>query len=355
MNSFRSVERAIALRDRAPGPRARRRRAAHDGDPRLGRRPPGDLPHAVQGDVGRLPLLPGARPAAAPRRRVVDRGGPGRRSRSCPRRGERATRRSASPDYDAAVIVADPGMTVAFEAISRGGAGRCPRRRSRTSSPGAHARAAKATGLNAHGTAGAVDAGRDRDAPRRDRRGSASRARSGRELLERHLADGTPADDLLAGAGPGPISDDAALLGHVDAVIAANPKAVEDYRAGKPVDRVLRRPGDEGDRRRGRRRPGHAARQATASREAPEAWPSSRLAAHRGGVALIVVGAIRARGPYQRYMALKDQDANIARYEAWRGGVAVATPRPAPRSRWRCSAARPRSGPGSRSRASSWW
>ena len=38
------------------------------------------------------------------------------------------------------------------------------------------------------------------------------------------------------------------------------------------------------------------------------------------GVALIVVGALRARGPYQRYMALKDQDANVARYEAWRGG-----------------------------------
>ena len=38
------------------------------------------------------------------------------------------------------------------------------------------------------------------------------------------------------------------------------------------------------------------------------------------GVALIVVGALRARGPYQRYMALKDQDANIARYETWRGG-----------------------------------
>ena len=39
------------------------------------------------------------------------------------------------------------------------------------------------------------------------------------------------------------------------------------------------------------------------------------------GVALIVVGTVRARGPYQRYMALKDQDANIARYEAWRGGA----------------------------------
>jgi len=39
------------------------------------------------------------------------------------------------------------------------------------------------------------------------------------------------------------------------------------------------------------------------------------------GAALIVFGAVRARTPYRRYMALRDQDANIARYEAWRGGV----------------------------------
>ena len=45
------------------------------------------------------------------------------------------------------------------------------------------------------------------------------------------------------------------------------------------------------------------------------------LALIAGGVVLIVVGALRARGPYRRYMALKEQDANIARYEAWRGGA----------------------------------
>ncbi len=39
------------------------------------------------------------------------------------------------------------------------------------------------------------------------------------------------------------------------------------------------------------------------------------------GVALIAVGILRARRPYQRYMALREQDANIARYEAWRGGA----------------------------------
>jgi len=39
------------------------------------------------------------------------------------------------------------------------------------------------------------------------------------------------------------------------------------------------------------------------------------------GIALVVYGAVRAREPYRRYMALREQDANIARYEAWRGGV----------------------------------
>jgi hypothetical protein len=39
------------------------------------------------------------------------------------------------------------------------------------------------------------------------------------------------------------------------------------------------------------------------------------------GVALIAVGYMRAREPWRRYQALKEQDANVARYEAWRGGL----------------------------------
>jgi hypothetical protein len=39
------------------------------------------------------------------------------------------------------------------------------------------------------------------------------------------------------------------------------------------------------------------------------------------GLVLVVVGGVRAYRPYQRYAALREQDANIARYEAWRGGV----------------------------------
>jgi len=39
------------------------------------------------------------------------------------------------------------------------------------------------------------------------------------------------------------------------------------------------------------------------------------------GVAGIAVGYSRFRAPWARYQALKAQDANIARYESWRGGL----------------------------------
>lgn len=39
------------------------------------------------------------------------------------------------------------------------------------------------------------------------------------------------------------------------------------------------------------------------------------------GLVLIVVGLARARRPWARYQELRAQDENIARYEAWRGGV----------------------------------
>jgi hypothetical protein len=39
------------------------------------------------------------------------------------------------------------------------------------------------------------------------------------------------------------------------------------------------------------------------------------------GVALIAIGYVRAREPWTRYRALRDQQANIDRYDAWRGGL----------------------------------
>jgi hypothetical protein len=40
-----------------------------------------------------------------------------------------------------------------------------------------------------------------------------------------------------------------------------------------------------------------------------------------GGAVLLSLGYSRARGPWARYQDLKAQDANVARYEAWRGGI----------------------------------
>jgi hypothetical protein len=44
------------------------------------------------------------------------------------------------------------------------------------------------------------------------------------------------------------------------------------------------------------------------------------------GIALIAIGYTRAKAPWQRYQDLKAQDANVARYEAWRGGVRDSSP-----------------------------
>jgi uncharacterized membrane protein len=44
------------------------------------------------------------------------------------------------------------------------------------------------------------------------------------------------------------------------------------------------------------------------------------------GIVLIAVGYKRAKGPWSRYQALKEQDANVARYEAWRGGARDTSP-----------------------------
>jgi hypothetical protein len=39
------------------------------------------------------------------------------------------------------------------------------------------------------------------------------------------------------------------------------------------------------------------------------------------GFGLFSAGVARARGPWARYRGLREQEANIARYEAWRGGL----------------------------------
>ncbi len=134
--------------------------------------------------------------------------------------------------YDASVLVADPSMTGAFEAITA--AGTVPAKEVSNFVSGIHARELKATGPNEHGLAGRA---RPADVALLlgaivDRK--VSRA-IGKELLDGHFSTGVPAAELLAGAGPAPIGDEATLLAVIDGVIANNPKAVDDFRAGRPV------------------------------------------------------------------------------------------------------------------------
>jgi aspartyl-tRNA(Asn)/glutamyl-tRNA(Gln) amidotransferase subunit B len=56
-----------------------------------------------------------------------------------------------------------------------------------------------------------------------------------KEVLAAHAADGSTVASIVASRGLRQISDPSALEGVVDEVIAANPKALDDYRAGKPV------------------------------------------------------------------------------------------------------------------------
>jgi aspartyl-tRNA(Asn)/glutamyl-tRNA(Gln) amidotransferase subunit B len=135
--------------------------------------------------------------------------------------------------YDAGVIVADAGMSTAFEAILAADPG-VPVKDLANFVMGPHARELKSTGANPRGLAGAAHPDAVAALIGAIADGRVSR-QIGRELLQEHLSSGTSAAELLGTAGPGPISDDTALDGYVDAVLTANEKAVADYRAGRPV------------------------------------------------------------------------------------------------------------------------
>ena len=56
-----------------------------------------------------------------------------------------------------------------------------------------------------------------------------------KEAFAAHAADGATIASIVEARGYRQISDTSAISTAVEAVIAANPKAVDDYRAGKPV------------------------------------------------------------------------------------------------------------------------
>jgi aspartyl-tRNA(Asn)/glutamyl-tRNA(Gln) amidotransferase subunit B len=131
--------------------------------------------------------------------------------------------------YDATVIVGDPRATALFEGA-------------RSADPAVDTKALAnwVTGsflglLNADPDGAArVDAAELADLVGRVGRGELS-GTNAKEVFAAHAADGTPVARIVEARGFRQISDAAALGAVIDEVIAANAKAVADFQAGKPV------------------------------------------------------------------------------------------------------------------------
>ena len=129
--------------------------------------------------------------------------------------------------YDAGVLVADRDATELFEATLAAGTAPDPKPVANWVT-GEYLRLRNAAGPNVVTVAPAelaavIDAVGI---------GAISRAQ-GREVLEAHAATGASAASVIGERGFRQISDEGALTKVVDEVIAANPAAVADYRAGK--------------------------------------------------------------------------------------------------------------------------
>ncbi len=134
--------------------------------------------------------------------------------------------------YDATVLANDEAMGVAFEAIRDAGPD-LPAKEVANLVTGDYGRALKETPERTPaGLAGRADAGSLAHVVREVLAGHLSRPNA-KEVVADHLATGRPAVDIVAARGFAQISDAEAVGRLVDEVIAANPAAVGDYRAGK--------------------------------------------------------------------------------------------------------------------------
>jgi aspartyl-tRNA(Asn)/glutamyl-tRNA(Gln) amidotransferase subunit B len=134
--------------------------------------------------------------------------------------------------YDAAVLVNDEAMTVAFEAIRAAGPS-LPAKEVANFITGDYGRALKeAAERTPAGLAGRADAASLAHVLQEIVAGRLSRPNA-REVVAEHLASGASAASIIAARGLAQISDAGAVARLVDDVIAANPAAVADYRAGK--------------------------------------------------------------------------------------------------------------------------
>jgi aspartyl-tRNA(Asn)/glutamyl-tRNA(Gln) amidotransferase subunit B len=135
--------------------------------------------------------------------------------------------------YDAGVIVAEPTMSVAFDAILLAGPA-LPVKEVANLVTGDYGRAAKLEpSRTPDGLVGRARGPELADLLRRVVDGGLSRANA-KEVLTEHLEQGTAVATIVEARGLVQISDVDALASIVDVVLAANPAAVADHRAGKP-------------------------------------------------------------------------------------------------------------------------
>jgi len=132
--------------------------------------------------------------------------------------------------YDAGVLVSDPKAMALFEDVLATG--------SRSVEPKATANWVTGSWLALEHSdpeaAARVDAIQLADLIERVACGDLSRTNA-KEVFAEHAASGATVASIVESQGYLQISDEDTLAGIVDEVIDANPKAVEDYRAGKPV------------------------------------------------------------------------------------------------------------------------
>jgi aspartyl-tRNA(Asn)/glutamyl-tRNA(Gln) amidotransferase subunit B len=150
-----------------------------------------------------------------------------------------AARRSRYSDklglstYDAGVIVAEPDLAIAFEAIRAAGP-QLPAKEIANFVSGDYGRAVKeSTERTSDGLVRRASAVELADLLRRIGAGELSRTNA-REVLVQHLAEGGTVGSIIKAQGFRQISDSDALGDAVDAVLLANPAAVADHHAGKP-------------------------------------------------------------------------------------------------------------------------
>ncbi|MFI5255310.1 MAG: Asp-tRNA(Asn)/Glu-tRNA(Gln) amidotransferase GatCAB subunit B, partial [Candidatus Limnocylindrales bacterium] len=132
--------------------------------------------------------------------------------------------------YDASVLVGDPGAGAVFEAAVAAEPG-VPAKAVANWVSGEYLRLANAAGGGGAGPI-LVDGAQLGRLVRLVGEGAIS-GTSAKIVFERHAATGEPVEAVIEHLGLSQISDRAALLAVIDAVLADNPAAVADVRAGK--------------------------------------------------------------------------------------------------------------------------